>query len=100
MVFVVMRGRFAARKVKVLATPSAPGTVTVIVSFAPVLNGLPRQAFNWTVPCLFTLSVWVLRGQPLPLQLTLTVAPSGTFLTASSAKRVCVRLALTKYGIE
>src|SRR4051794_25669500 len=80
-VLVAIAGRLLDRIVTTFATPTVPGLVTSIVSFAPALIARLRNAVSATVPCLPVI-VAVLRGQP-PTHLTVIVAPLGTPLRLS-----------------
>jgi hypothetical protein len=84
---VAILGRLPARIVSVFDIPAMPVRLTAIVSVAPVLSRFLSQLASLTVPPLAEVIVWVLSGQP-PLQVTVIVAPAGTPLTESVAKRV------------
>src|SRR4051812_12752535 len=79
-------GALAARIVSVRTAATAPGRDTVTVITAPAFRPLEASSISDTRPETLRL-VSDLRAQP-PRQVAVTVAPSGTRLTASSRRRV------------
>src|SRR3954453_15695269 len=81
---VVMIGFLPARTVRILTALIAPGLAITTVTTSPAFSGFLMNLARVTVPkALFLVKPLPFRpdGQPLPLQVAVTVAPNGTFLT-------------------
>jgi hypothetical protein len=93
---VATSGALRPRIVMILTAAIAAGLDTTTVILALVGIDFLMNRFRDTVPNAFRL-VKPLRvrpfGQPLPLQVTVTVDPSGVFFTSSEVNLVLLRVA-------
>ena len=81
---VEIKGFLPARTVRTFTAAIESGLETVIVTLSPALNDFLMNFASVTVPkAFFLMKPLPFRpdGQPLPVQMAVTVEPSGTFLT-------------------